>query len=653
MCGIAGMLGPPGNPVERAAMAARMAATLVHRGPDDVGSWADPAGEAAFGFQRLAILDLSAEGHQPMTSSDGRFTVVFNGEIYNFAALKEELEAAGCSFRGRSDTEVLLASIARSGIEDAIPRLWGMFAFAVWDRHERVVHLVRDRLGKKPLYYGWQGDTFLFGSELKALRAHPNFRAPIDRDALVSYLRFSYVPAPRSIYEDVRKLPSASWVTIHPDRRGQMPDPQRYWDAVAVALAGQEDPLRLSDEDATSELEKLLADAVRLRAIADVPLGAFLSGGIDSSAVVALLQAQSRLRVSTFTIGFESSEYDESVQARRVAKHLGTDHTELRVTPDETRAVIPRLAGLYDEPFADSSQIPTFLVSQLARRRVTVALSGDGGDEIFGGYNRYVAGTRLWQQFGGIPWPMRRGAARLAEAIPPRLWDRAGAAADRLLPATRRGLISGNRVHKLASVLDLGGVDEMYTRLVSTWPDPGRVVQGGHEPELPWLAVKADLREPADRMMLFDLLGYLPDDILTKVDRASMGTSLEVRAPLLDHRVVEFAWRLPLRQKIRGGESKWLLRRLLERHVPRSLVDRPKHGFGIPIDAWLRGPLREWAGDLLSKQRLAREGFFDPAPVRSALREHLQGSRNRQHELWTVLMFQSWLDQQQSVARHP
>jgi asparagine synthase (glutamine-hydrolysing) len=526
-----------------------------------------------------------------------------------------------------------------------------MFAFGVWDRQERVLHLVRDRLGKKPLYYGWQGSTFLFGSELKALRAHPDFRASIDRDALASYLRFSYVPAPRSIYAGVWKLPAATWLTIHPDRPDRMPDPQRYWDPMAIALAGQEDPLRLSDEDATCELEKLLADAVRLRTIADVPLGAFLSGGVDSSTVVALLQAQSQLGASTFTIGFDASEYDESAQARAVARHLGTDHTELRVTPEDTRAVIPRLAELYDEPFADASQIPTFLVSELARRRVTVALSGDGGDEIFGGYTRYVAGVRIWRRLGGVPLPIRRGAAGLVEAIPPRAWDRAGAAADRLLPPTRRGVITGNRAHKLATVLDLTSIDDMYTRLVSTWPDPGGLVRGGLEPELPWRAVKAHLLHPVDRMMLFDLLGYLPDDILAKVDRASMGTSLEVRTPFLDHRVVEFAWRLPLRQKIRGGVSKWLLRRVLERHVPRSLFERPKHGFGVPIDAWLRGPLREWAEDLLSEERLAREGFLDPAPVRSALRQHLQGRRNRQYELWTVLMFQSWLDRQHGVGR--
>ncbi len=382
-----------------------------------------------------------------------------------------------------------------------------------------------------------------------------------------------------------------------------------------------------------------------------MPLGAFLSGGIDSSIVVALLQAQSQRRVSTFTIGFDASEYDESTHARRVAQYLGTDHTELRVTPEETRAVIPRLAQLYDEPFADASQIPTFLVSELARRQVTVALSGDGGDEVFGGYNRYVTGTRLWSRLGAVPLPVRRGVSGLAEAIPPRLWDRVGAAADRLLPATRRGIITGNRVHKLAAVLDLSGVDEMYTRLVSTWPEPAGLVLGGREPELPWVALDPGLAHPAERMMLLDLLGYLPDDILTKVDRASMGASLEVRAPFLDHRVVEFAWRLPLSQKIRGGVSKLLLRRVLERHVPRSLFERQKHGFGVPIDAWLRGPLLEWAEDLLSEEKLAREGFFDPAPVRAALREHVEGKRNRQYQLWTVLMFQSWLDQQAGAGR--
>ena len=627
-----------------------MAATLAHRGPDDAGCWSNPEGTVGLGSRRLAIIDLSPEGHQPMSSADGRYTVAYNGEIYNFGAIREELIAAGCAFRGHSDTEVMLAALSSWGIEAAIPRFWGMFAFAVWDAKERMLHLVRDRLGKKPLYYGWQDGTLLFGSELKALRAHPSFGAAVDRDALAAYLRFCYVPAPRSIHVGIMKLPPATWITFRPDRPGELPEPQRYWDPVAIAGAGQRDRSTLDDEDATSELEMLLSDAVRLRMISDVPLGAFLSGGIDSSAVVALMQTQSSRRVQTFTIGYDSSEYDESAQAAGVAAHLGTDHTALRVTPQEMRAVIPRLPDLYDEPFADASQIPTYLVSELARRTVTVALSGDGGDEVFGGYNRYVTGMRTWKRLSRIPRPARHRAARLMEGISPRVWDRAGAIADRVLPASNRGLVTGNRMHKLASVLGLDSVDALYTRLVSTWPLPARLVLGGAEPPLPWTALRSAVVDPAERMMLFDLMGYLPDDILTKVDRASMGASLEARAPLLDHRVVEFAWRLPLEQRIRRGESKWILRRILDRHVPRALVDRPKAGFGVPIDAWLRGPLRPWAMDLLSEARLAREGYFDPKPIVAALRDHLDGRRNLHHQLWVILMFEAWLDRQERAA---
>ena len=625
--------------------------TLKHRGPDDAGTWADPGGEAALGFRRLSILDLSPEGHQPMSSADGRYTIAFNGEIYNFAALRHELEAAGVTFRGRSDTEVMLAAMTRWGVAATIPRLWGMFAFALWDSSERRLHLVRDRLGKKPLYYGWFGGAFLFGSELKALRAHPAFEATVDRAALASYLRFSYVPAPRSIYQGVSKVPAGSWVVVDPGRPGEMPDPVKYWDAIAVAHAGQRDQLHLADEAATDQLEALLSDAIGIRAVADVPIGAFLSGGIDSSVVVALLQAQSSRRVSTFTIGYASGHYDESVHAKAVATHLGTDHTELHVTPQEALAVIPRLPTLYDEPFADASQIPTFLVSELARRHVTVALSGDGGDEVFGGYNRYVTGTRLWSRLGLVPVPVRQGLVRIAEAITPATWDRIGHMSDRVLPARRRGMVTGNTVHKLASVIGLANVDEMYTRLVSTWPDPDALLTTAAEPGLPWASWHVDLPDPAHRMMLFDLLTYLPDDILVKVDRASMGASLEARAPLLDHRLIEFCWRLPLEQKIRAGEGKWLLRRVLERHVPRSMFDRPKHGFGIPIDGWLRGPLRGWAEDLLSADRLRREGFFQVEPVDAALRDHLEGRRNRQYQLWPILMFEAWLAQETDEGR--
>jgi asparagine synthase (glutamine-hydrolysing) len=647
MCGIAGALGASGPMAERSALATTMVATLAHRGPDDFGCWSDPEGRVGLGFQRLAILDLSPEGHQPMTSVDGRFTVVFNGEIYNWAALKAELTAAGWRFRGRSDTEVLLAGLTEWGLEATLPRIWGMFAFAVWDARDRRLHLVRDRLGKKPLYYGWQGDEFLFGSELKALRAHPAFEAPIDRQALTSFVRFAYVPAPSSIYAGIHKLTPGTWLSIDGNER-VAPEPRRYWDPVAIAETGQREPLRLSDEEAADELERLLADAVRLRAIADVPLGAFLSGGIDSSTVVALLQAQSDIKVSTFTIGYDAAQYDESRYARAVAERLGTDHTELRVSPDETRAVIPRLGSMFDEPFADASQIPTYLVSELARRTVTVALSGDGGDEVFGGYNRYVAGTRLDRQLRRVPSPVLRGAASLAGAIPPSAWDRVGSVADRVLPAASRGVLTGNNVQKLASVLDANGVDGLFARLVSVWADPRAVVCGGSEPALPWHTTSTTLPDPASRMMLLDLIGYLPDDILAKVDRASMATSLEARAPLLDHRVVEFAWRLPIDQKIRNGEGKYLLRRVLERHVPRSMFERPKHGFGVPIDQWLRGPLQGWAEDLLSDQRLRREGYFEPLVVHRALREHLAGRRNHQYRLWTILMFQAWLDAQGS-----
>jgi len=650
VCGFAGLLGPAGDQSERMAMAGRMAATLEHRGPDDAGAWADPNGECGLGSQRLAIIDVSPLGHQPMTSAEGRYTVAYNGEAYNFKELRAELQAAGCTFRGHSDTEVLLAALSLWGIEAAIPRLWGMFAFGVWDAQERQLHLVRDRLGKKPLYYGWQDGTLLFGSELKALRAHPSFRAPVDRDALTAFLRFCYVPAPRSIHVGIHKLPPASWVTFGPDRPGELPEVKSYWDPVAIADAGQADRSAFGDEEAVDALETLLGDAVRLRMISDVPLGAFLSGGIDSSTVVALMQKQSTQPIRTFTIGYHASEYDESVQAKAVAAHLGTDHTELHVTPEEMRAVIPRLPDLYDEPFADASQIPTFLVSELARRDVTVALSGDGGDEVFGGYNRYVTGMRTWKRLSRVPRPARKGAVRLVEGIRPRMWDRAGRIVDKALPAARRGFISGNRVHKLASVLALDSVDEMYERLVSTWPEPGSLVLGGIEPPLPFTTVRSGLTDPAERMMLFDLIGYLPDDILAKVDRASMGASLEARAPLLDHRVVEFAWHLPLAQRIRGGEGKWLLRRVLDRHVPRALIDRPKQGFGIPIDHWLRGPLREWATDLLSEARLKREGYLDPAPITAALRDHLEGRRNVQYQLWTVLMFEAWLDRQERAG---
>ena len=646
MCGIAGLLAPGGDPSDQAAHAARMALAVAHRGPDDAGEWTDRCGQAAMGFQRLAIIDLTPGGHQPMTSADGRYVVALNGEIYNYASLRKELPAT--EFRGTSDTEVLLAAVSHWGLEAALPRLWGMFAFALWDARSRALHLVRDRLGKKPMYYGWQGDTFLFGSELKALRAHPAFHAELDRDAVASYMRYSYVPAPASIYRGIHKLMPASWLTVRPDRPGELPLAQVYWDLVRVARAGLDDPLAMSDEDAIDAVEQLAADAVRLRSFADVPVGAFLSGGIDSTVVTALMQAQSALPVQTFTIAFDAAGYDESHHARAVAAHLGTDHTELRVTPEDARAVIPRLASIYDEPFADASQIPTVLIAQLARRQVTVALTGDGGDEVFGGYNRYVAGTRLWNWMSVVPRGARSTLARALTAVPVRALDAFGAGADRLLPARRQGIIGANNAYKLATVLGLDGIDQIYERLVSTWPDPKALVKGGRESSTNLIAEATGVRDPAHRMMLADMLGYLPDDILVKVDRASMSASLEARAPLLDHRLVELSWRLPLHQKIRDGKGKWVLRRVMERYISNELTARPKHGFSVPIDQWLRGSLRDWAQDLLSEDRLTREGLLEPTPVREALRAHLDGRRNLQHQLWAVLMLESWLAQQRA-----
>jgi len=627
-----------------------MASTIVHRGPDDSGSWSDPTGRVALGFRRLSIIDLSPEGHQPMSSSDGRYTVAFNGEIYNFEELRAELGSAGGPYRGHSDTEVLLRAISQWGPEKAVQRIWGMFAFALWDSAEQKLHLVRDRVGKKPLYYGWFGSHFLFGSELKTLREHPAFTARINRNALTSYLRFMYVPVPMSIYEGVHKLQPGSWLTIDPNQSGETPEPVVYWDPAQIAQTGRDNPLHLSDDEAIEQTAHLLNDATRLRSVADVPLGAFLSGGIDSSVVVASMQAQSDRPVSTFTIGFNSDQYDESKHAKEIAKHLGTNHTELVVTPDDARAVIPKLPTLYDEPFSDASQIPTYLVCELARKHVTVALSGDGGDEVFAGYNRYVAGTRIWSKLENVPQSVRNAASRRMRAITPDRWDRFGAKADRLLPAKRRSLITGNNAHKLATVIDSANIEEMYARLVSTWDNADEVVIGGSLPPSNTRFLSGNL-DPAHQMMLLDVLTYLPDDILTKVDRASMGTSLEVRTPLLDHRLIEFAWGLPLDQLIRNGESKWALRKVLERHVPREMFERPKQGFGIPIDSWLRGPLREWATDMLSPDRIAREGYFNVEHVQRTLDDHLSGRRNVQYHLWALLVFESWLETEVEAGR--
>jgi len=616
-----------------------MVAAIRYRGPDDSGVWCDERAGVGLGHARLSVLDLSPEGHQPMMSSSGRYVLSFNGEVYNFAELRSELRGTGANFRGHSDTEVMLAAVEAWGIEKAVQRFVGMFAFALWDRVDRQLILARDRIGEKPLYYGWCGDIFLFGSELKALRAHPSWDGDISRGVLASYMRYGYVPLPHSIYTGIYKLLPGTLVKISPDGpTRRMPAPTMYWSAREIAMQA---PLTdLSDAAATDALDSLLRRVVGRQIVSDVPLGAFLSGGVDSSIVVALMQCQSAHPVRTFSIGFSESNYDEARYAKLVAAQLGTDHTELYLSAEEALGVIPRLPEIYDEPFGDSSQIPTHLVAALARKHVTVALSGDGGDELFGGYNRYFWGRSIWNRIGRVPQDVRRGIGRMMTALSPASWDQIG----KILPRRLWQPTLGDRIHKLASVIDVDGPDELYRRLVSQHRDPGSLIIGTEEAPM-WADAESAAFGRGDfteRMMFRDLVGYLSDDILTKVDRAAMAVSLETRVPLLDHHLVEFAWRLPLSMKVRDGQGKWLLRQVLYRYVPRELIDRPKQGFGIPLDAWLRGPLREWAEALLDERRLRREGYLHPAPIREKWTEHLSGRRNWQYALWNVLMFQAW-----------
>jgi asparagine synthase (glutamine-hydrolysing) len=694
MCGFSGFITTDDRVLTRAgAIVKKMALAIKHRGPDDAGVWVEASSGIALGFRRLSILDLSSAGHQPMLSSSGRFALTFNGEIYNHNDLRESLSASiicqqAHPWRGHSDSETLLACIEAWGLEKTLQKTVGMFAIALWDKQMRTLHLVRDRFGEKPLYYGWvktEGSNepaFVFGSELKALRAYPGFSNLVSREALALYMRFTYVPAPYSIYQNIFKLEPGCMLTFNTNINGYLGQGNklldtplvpnvlsaplrpsnvkgnlrmhRWWSLASVVEVGAENQIS-SEKEALETLEQHLKDAVRVQSLADVPLGAFLSGGVDSSCIVALMQAQSSKPVKTFTIGFEEAGFDESPHAKAVALHLGTDHNEFFVSAKQAQEVIPELPTIYDEPFADSSQIPTHLVCKAARQQVAVALSGDAGDELFGGYNRYFWGPRIWSRLAWMPYPARQALGIAIQAIPTTGWDALSRPVNAVLPSSKNFIRAGDRAHKLAMRLGrVHNLDDFYNSLVSEWQDPAQIVKGngweiGVNLQLPASLLNDALpavgvKQQQLRMMYRDSMTYLPDDILCKVDRAAMANSLETRVPFLDHRVAGLAWRLPLNMKIRDGQGKWALRQVLFKYVPKELIDRPKAGFAIPVGQWLRGPLRDWAEALLDEKRLNLEGYFYPKPIREKWLQHLTGRYDHTPSLWAVLMFQSWLE---------
>jgi asparagine synthase (glutamine-hydrolysing) len=647
MCGIAGFWAHQGLSDSARSSLKAMTDAIIHRGPDDGGGWFDDACGIALGSRRLAIVDLSPAGHQPMASASGRYVIVYNGEIYNHTDLRLEIDALGDAptWRGHSDTEVLLAALDRWGIEPTLRRLNGMFAFAIWDRRERALYLARDRLGEKPLYYGEARGVFLFGSELKVLRAHPAFQGEVDRDALALFFRYGHVPAPDCIWRGIRKLPAATYIVISENGR-KVEGPNCYWDFGQIAQSNAANLLP-GGPSLTDELEVLLKDAVRRRMVADVPLGAFLSGGVDSSAIVALMQAQSTRPVRTFSIGFHERDYNEANYAGAVAAHLGTDHTQLYVSAQDSLATIPQLPAIWDEPFSDSSQIPTFLISRMARAHVTVSLSGDGGDELFAGYNRHVLAASLGHTLSGMPASVRH---LVASAVRSEGLAKAVTTFMRALPKRHRLMALSDRLPKIAHLLEAGAsAHTLHRKLISHWQSPSDIVRGAREPQTAGHETGPSFADPRQSIMYLDTISYLPDDVLTKVDRASMAVSLEVRVPFLDHRLVEFAWRIPMAEKIRNGVGKQILRNVLYRHVPQGIIDRPKMGFSVPIAAWLSGPLRDWAENLLNETRLSNEGFLNPLPIRQMWSEHTSGKRSHATCLWDVLMFQAWLQEQRGV----
>lgn len=669
MCGLVGLWRPKAydsgyshsillSDDDLADCARSMADAIVHRGPNDAGVSVLSEIGLVLGHRRLSVVDLSNAGHQPMSSVDGRWIIAFNGEIYNHYDLRAKLlaEERRVDWRGHSDTETLLACVAAWGIAETLRMIVGMFAFALYDRKTRRLTLVRDRFGEKPLYYGWIHGVFLFASELKALKQCRFFTPEINRVALAQYLKLGVIPAPLSIYKDVYKLEPGTFIELNVnDIQKRKNKPQPYWSLSNVVTVRnnqyQRIPL-LTDSQAVEELDRHLNNAVKAQQLSDVPLGAFLSGGIDSSTIVALMQSQSTQRVKTFTVGFEESSFNEAPQAKAVSKHLGTDHYELRITADDAFSTIAQLPTIYDEPFADSSQIPTIWVCRAAKQRVTVALSGDGGDELFGGYNRYYWGQRIWSKIDWMPSSLRQILGRLIISLPTSTLNMTGSLLENFAPTLAVNQLA-DKVHKLAVRLgEFQNLDGLYLSLLTEWDNPSKVVKGIDTLQIEDLSLFSDrllqkipynLNDPRERMMFCDALLYLPDDILCKLDRAAMSESLEVRTPFLDHRVAEFAWSLPIHMRFRNGKGKWILRQVLRKYVPEELIDRPKAGFGIPLSAWLRGPLKEWAEDLLNEQQLERDGYFHPKPILAAWREHLSGKRNWASRLWSVLMFQAWL----------
>ena len=655
MCGITGIFGSL-KKEEFDSSIYKMTSVLTHRGPDDGGVLVDADNNIAFGHRRLSIIDLSIAGHQPMSSSCGRFTVVFNGEIYNHLKIRSELDVSGSGilWKGRSDTETLVAAFSEWGVDKTLKRLSGMFAIAIWDSNTKELSLVRDRLGEKPLYYGWSDGIFLFGSELKALRKYKGFSSQIDRNVLSLYMQYMYVPNPYSIFENVYKLEPGCILKMDITALSRPPNEvpfapfrlqglsiMQWYSLSDVAKNGQKDLIK-DENEAVELLEKTLTESVQSQLITDVPLGAFLSGGVDSSVIVSLMQKLSSNPVKTFTIGFEENGFNEAVYAKDVARHLGTDHHELYVTVNDAISIIPKLPMLYDEPFADSSQIPTHLVSKLARQNVTVALSGDAGDELFGGYNRYLWGSRIWDKVKWMSPNLRSTVGGIIKKIPTSVWDKSG----HMFPGKYKVSLMGDKAYRMAHRLKtVDSLDDMYRSLVAEGYREESLVINNEvilKTKLDNHDSISNIDESEHRMMLWDSLTYLPDDILTKVDRAAMGVGLETRIPFLDHRVVELAWMLPLKMKIKNGEGKWPVREILYKYVPRDLIERPKAGFAVPVGQWMRGPLKDWASELLHEERIRREGYFNPELVQQLWQQHLSGKYDWTPRLWAILMFQSW-----------